>query len=132
MLGILHKSWLGEPGVAICLWCEEMLHYSSSGKKRIKLHAVQKNKKIILENAIIPVSWIYSNKVAEPLDVCSQPFDLPYSVAVNFHDSGECYSKRTSQSKPVASVKDCMLNTKAFILPFVVENSLPLSCFATC
>ena len=109
-----------------------MLHYSSSGKKRIKLHAVQKNKKIILENVIIPVSWIYSNKVAEPLDVCSQPFDLPYSVAVNFHDSGECYSKRTSQSKPVASVKDCMLNTKAFILPFVVENSLPLSCFATC
>ena len=131
MSGVLHKSWLGEPGVAICLWCEEMLHYSSSGKERIKLHAVQKNK-MILENAKIPVSWIYSNKVAEPLDVCSQPFDLPYSVAVNFHDYEECYSKCTSQSKPVAAVKDCMLNTKAFILPFVVENSLPLSCFATC
>ena len=36
---------ISQAGVTICLWCKESLHYDSSGKKRIKLHAVQNKEK---------------------------------------------------------------------------------------
>ena len=66
------------------------------------------------------------NKVAKPLDVCSQPRCFPYGFAVNVHDSEAFSSKCTSQSKPVVSIKDRTLNTKDFIASFAVKNSLPL------
>ena len=55
---------IDQPEVAIYTWCKELLHYGSSGKKRLKLHAIQnkekhrKNKGIFLENTTIPTSWI--------------------------------------------------------------------------
>ena len=79
---------------------------------------------MFLKNTI-PASWIDLNKVVKPSDVCSQPFDLPYGVAVIIHDFEACFSKHTFQSKPVISVKDCTLNSEAFILSFTVENFLP-------
>ena len=36
---------IDQPGVAICTWCKELLHYGSSGKKRLKLHAIQNKEK---------------------------------------------------------------------------------------
>ena len=35
-------------------------------------------------------SLIDLNKVAKPSNVCIQPCDLPYSVAVNVHNSEAC------------------------------------------
>ena len=30
-----------QPGVAISTWCKKLLHYGSSGKEHLKLHAIQ-------------------------------------------------------------------------------------------
>ena len=32
---------------------------------------------MFLKNTIVSASWIDPNKVAKPLDICSQPCDLP-------------------------------------------------------
>ena len=56
-----------QPGVAICSWCKDFLHYGSSGKKRLLKHAIQckdkhdTNKKIFISNTTIPSSWIDPN-----------------------------------------------------------------------
>ena len=36
---------IDQPRVAICTWCIELLHYGSSVKKRLKLHAIQNKEK---------------------------------------------------------------------------------------
>ena len=36
---------IDQPRVAICTWCKELLHYGSSAKKRLKLHAIQDKEK---------------------------------------------------------------------------------------
>ena len=123
---------IDQPGVAICTWCKELLHYGSSGKKRLKLHAIQNKEKhqkneIFLKNTTIPTSWIDPSKAAEPSDVCDKPCDLPCGVAANIHDSETYTTKRQPISRPIVSVKDCTLNSEAFILSFTVENSFPLS-----
>ena len=46
---------------------------------------------------------------------------------MNVHNSEACSWKYTSESKPVVSVKDVILNIKDFMLSIAVENSLPLS-----
>ena len=123
---------IDHPRVVICTWCKELLH-GSSGEKCLKLHATQnkekhqKTKEIFLKNTMIPNSWIDLSKVAEPSDVCDKPFDLPYGIAANIHDSETCTTKRQVISRPIVSVKDHTLNTEAFFLSFTVENSLPLS-----
>ena len=36
---------IDHPRVAICTWCKELLHYGSSMKKRLNLHAIQNKEK---------------------------------------------------------------------------------------
>ena len=94
------------------------------------LFKIKKNIKkteIFLKNTAIPTSWTDPSKVAEPSDVCDKPYDLPYGVAANIHDSEACTTKLQRISRPLVSVKDHTLNTEAFILSFIAENSLPLS-----
>ena len=50
---------INQPEVAICTWCKEHLHCSSSRKKSLKLHAIHNKekhlkKKIFMKNTTIP------------------------------------------------------------------------------
>ena len=68
---------INEPGVAICAWCMEPLHYVSCGNKNAKIYAIQ-DKEGHLKNTD-------PNKVAN-LHGCAKPFDILYGLAANGHD----------------------------------------------
>ena len=89
------------PGKAFCIYCRCIFGYKGGGKRDLLRHAQnskdhKKNKKLYLQNTIIPSSWTGARKsmTCGRRDVCN----TPYGAAQNIHDSTVFCDPKTSIS----------------------------------
>lgn len=122
-------------GSALCIYCNKIVCYGSSGKKDLLSHSKHSsvhlsNKKSYLQTSRLPASWRTPGEHPVESETCS-PLSLecrlPYGVAENVHNTATCPSLQENASCPIYSVNDRKHHLEAYILSFVTENSLPLS-----
>ena len=81
-----------------------------------------KNKKLYLENTLIPTSWTdgADSLTYQVRDVCN----TPYGAAHNIHDGAVCTAMWKPQSLPIVSMVDRVSYLEGLVASFVAENSL--------
>ena len=120
-------------GLAFCIYCNKSVSYGSSGKKNILAHARKspnhlRNKKDFHQSTHLPLSWSQSSSTTE-LHKCtpkSSECNLHYGIVENIHASSKCPAMR-NKIDPAVSIVDRKHHLEAYVISFVVENSLPLS-----
>ena len=120
-------------GLAFCIHCNKSVSYGSSGKKDILAHARKspnhlRNKKDFHQGTHLPLSWSQPSSTTE-LHKCTPKLSectLPYGIAENVHTTSK-YPAMRNKINPIVGLVDRKRHLEAFVISFMVENSLPLS-----
>ena len=131
ILGFIRK--IDASGLAFCIYCNKPVSYGSSGKKDILAYARKspnhlRNKKDYHKSTYLPLFWNQPSSTTE-LNKCtpkSCKCKLPYGIAENVHTTSNCPVMR-NKINPVVNLVDRKHHLEAYVISFVVENSLLLS-----
>ena len=120
-------------GLAFCIYCNKPVSYGSSGKKDILAHARKspnhlRNKKDYHQSTRLTLSWSQPSSTTElhKWTLKSSECNLPYGIVENVHTTSKCPAMR-NKINPVVSLVDRKHHLEAYVISFMVENSLPLS-----
>ena len=123
-------------GSAFCIYCNKYLVCSNAGKKDLLKHAKKSteylsSKKNYLSNTFLPLHWgKLTSDSSSKIRTCTplaRVFIIPYGAAGNVHTTTTCPSLKENTLPPIVIVSDRKPDLETYILPFVAENSLPLS-----